>query len=83
MRVDPANHEQVLCHAVLEQRVLVLRFARVGRALLLRHDETRHDKDIVNISATQHTAHLESLPRVLLGNVQEPVSKLSWQDDGA
>ena len=43
MRVDPAQYHQVLAVAVVEQRALVHRLARIGRAFLLRDHQLRDE----------------------------------------
>lgn len=71
--VDPAEDQQVVLDAVVEQGGLVLRLARVRRAPLLRDDQPADEQRVVNRRAAQDPAHLEAAPRIVRRDRQEPV----------
>lgn len=56
MRVDPADDEQFLFVAVVEELLLVERLARVARAGLFRDDEARDEESVVFEDPAEHAA---------------------------
>lgn len=56
MRVDPADDEQFLFVAVVEELLLVKRLAHVARAGLLWDDEARDEEGVVLEDPAEHAA---------------------------
>jgi hypothetical protein len=83
MRMDPANHHEVLAAAVVKHGALVLRLARVRRALLVRDEEAPDEEGVVNRRPAQHAAHLEPGFGVVPGDVQKGLPELPRQEHGA
>lgn len=56
MSVDPADDEQFLFIAVVEELLLVERLARVARACLFGDDQSRDEEGVVLEDSTEHAA---------------------------
>lgn len=65
MRVYPANDQQLLLVAVVEELLFVERLTRIARACLLWHDETRDEERIRLENAAEHAACLKIQTRVV------------------
>ena len=80
--MDPADHEEIFFVTVIEHGRLILRFARVGRTLLIRNQEASHEECIVNRHATEDATHLETRSGVLVREFEELMPQISRQENG-
>ena len=81
--MDPSQHEQVLVDAEIQHRGLILSLTGVRGALLLRDEQTRYEKRVVDKCATQYTAHFQAFSRVVRRVLEKSLSQLVRKEDGA
>ncbi len=60
VRMDPAEDQEVVLDAVVEQGGLVLGLTRVRSAALLGDDQRADEQRVVNRRAAQYPTHLEA-----------------------
>jgi len=79
MRVDPAHHQEVLVDAVIQHYRLILCFASVGRASLLRNQKAADEQGVIYRCATEDATHFQPFSRVVCCDFQEGLAQLAWE----
>lgn len=81
MGVNPAQNQQIILDAVIQQRGLVLCLARIRRAFLFRDHQSADEQRVVNRRPAQDAAHLETPPRVVRCDGEEAVAHRCREED--